>query len=59
MAGIHAVGATGVVHYLREHLSEVYQQVRQQRFSVIRCTFDPITRQIASAHPVTHFYTAP
>lgn len=57
IAGIHAVGAPGVVHYLERNLAEVYREVKTKRFStVIRCSFDPETREITSSERVTPLY---
>lgn len=50
IAGIHAAGAAGVVHYLENNLAELYQQVRGRRFSaLISCTYDPHTREVTSS----------
>jgi DNA-binding CsgD family transcriptional regulator len=57
IAGIHAVGAAGVVHYLDNHLAELYKEVKTGRFStIIRCTFDATTKQIESSKRVTPVY---
>lgn len=57
IAGIHAVGAAGVVHYLDNHLTELYRQVRTRRFStIIRCGFDEVTRRIESSKRVAPLY---
>jgi hypothetical protein len=57
VAGIHAVGAPGVIHYLSESLSEVWSKVKDRRFScLVRCTFDPETRTVLSSERVTDFY---
>lgn len=54
IAGIHAVGAAGVVHYLDNHLTELYREVKTRRFStLIRCTFDPDTRRIESSKRIS------
>lgn len=57
MAGVHAAGAAGAVHYLANELDEVWQQVRDRRFSaLIRCQFDPETRDVISSERITDFY---
>jgi hypothetical protein len=57
IAGIHAVGAAGVVHYLDHHLTELYREVKTRRFStIIRCTFDAATRRIESSKRATALY---
>lgn len=57
IAGIHAIGSSGVVHYLNAHLAEVYREVRTKRFSaLVRCTYDPITRVISDSELVTSLY---
>jgi hypothetical protein len=57
IAGIHAVGAPGVIHYLERNLAEVYREVKTKRFStLIRCEFDPETHEITSSERVTPFY---
>jgi hypothetical protein len=54
IAGIHAVGADGVVHYLGQHLADLYSEVRTRRFSMlISCEFDPDTRQVITSDRVT------
>ncbi|MGO1055555.1 sigma-70 family RNA polymerase sigma factor [Crossiella sp. CA198] len=59
IAGIHAVGAAGVVHYLDKHLSELYKEVKTGRFStIIQCSFDPDTRKIRSSKRVSPLYRA-
>jgi hypothetical protein len=57
IAGIHAVGAAGVVHYLDHYLTELYREVKTRRFStIIRCGFDAGTRRIESSKRVTALY---
>jgi hypothetical protein len=54
IAGIHAAGAAGVVHYLENNLAELYQQVRTRRFSaLIACEYDPQTREVTSSELLT------
>jgi len=56
IAGIHAAGAAGAVHYLTRNLAETWQQVKERRFStLIRCDFDPETRSIVSSERITDF----
>jgi transcriptional regulator with XRE-family HTH domain len=57
IAGIHAVGAAGVVHYLDNHLAELYREVKTRRFStIIRCTFETVTRHIKSSQRISPLY---
>lgn len=57
IAGIHAVGAPGAVHYLEGHLSELYKELKTQRFStIIECEFSPETRKITRSKRVTPLY---
>lgn len=57
IAGIHAVGAAGVVHYLDNHLTDLYREVKTRRFStIIRCAFDAATRRIESSKRVAPLY---
>lgn len=58
LAGIHAAGAAGVVHYLGHHLADLYREVgADQRFStLISSTYDPVTRQVVSSERVTPIY---
>ena len=53
-AGIHAPGVSGGLHYMVNHLAELYNELRRDRFSkLISCTFDPESRQILSSEPLT------
>ncbi|WP_344174444.1 sigma-70 family RNA polymerase sigma factor [Pilimelia columellifera] len=57
IAGIHAVGAAGVIHFLTENLPEVYKENRNKRFStVIRCVYDAATREITESRRVAPYY---
>ncbi|RCV49748.1 sigma-70 family RNA polymerase sigma factor [Marinitenerispora sediminis] len=57
LAGIHAVGATGVTHWLTHHLAEVYREVGRRRFStLIRCTYTTDPLQITGSERVTPLY---
>ncbi|GGS84443.1 hypothetical protein GCM10010156_48810 [Planobispora rosea] len=57
LAGIHAAGAAGVIHYLETALVPLYQQVRTRRFSMlISCRYDPDTHQIISSEQITPTY---
>ena len=59
IAGIHAVGAAGVVHYLDNHVGEIYREVKNQRFStIVHCTFDPKTRKVQASKKAAPTYTA-
>lgn len=57
IAGIHALGSSGVVRYLDQHLTEVYRDVRTKRFSALfGCEFDPETRKVLSSSLLTDLY---
>ncbi|MGK4578452.1 helix-turn-helix domain-containing protein [Kitasatospora sp. HPMI-4] len=57
VAGIHAIGSAGVIHWLQTGMPEAYQTLKTRRFSVlIRSTFDPKTREITSSERITPFY---
>lgn len=57
IAGIHAAGAAGVVHYLSNHLRDLYDEVKRKRFSLlVGCTFDPDTREVTSSAALTPVY---
>jgi transcriptional regulator with XRE-family HTH domain len=57
MAGIHAPGPTGVIHYLTAHLGELYREVRNRRFStLIASEFDRSTREVTSSRRLTPVY---
>lgn len=50
IAGIHAAGAQGAIHYAAAELVQLWQRVRDRRFSaLIRSTFDPETREVADS----------
>ena len=62
LAGIHGAGTRGAAHYFVDHLEEIYTQisgvessgVQRVRWSMlIRCDYDPETRQILSTEPLT------
>jgi hypothetical protein len=58
IAGIHAMGSSGVIHYLDRHLAEVYREVRTKRFSaLVECDFDSATRKVVSSNLVTPLYS--
>lgn len=58
VAGIHAMGTLGAATYLCEHLTELHEQVKNRRWSVlIECRFDPDTREIQQTRPMTPIYT--
>lgn len=58
IAGIHAVGSSGVIHYLDRHLTEVYREVRVKKFSaLVECGFDSSTRKVISSRLVTPLYS--
>ncbi|MFF7752292.1 sigma factor-like helix-turn-helix DNA-binding protein [Streptomyces sp. NPDC007971] len=57
IAGIHAIGASGVVHYLENNLAELYREVRTRRFStLISCRYDPKTLEVLESRRVTPLY---
>ena len=58
MAGIHAPGEAGAVHYLTTELEQVWQQVRDHKFStLIRSVHDPVNHnRIISSERITEFY---
>ncbi|MEE1830150.1 hypothetical protein [Streptomyces sp. SP17KL33] len=57
VAGIHSIGANGVVHYLENHLAELYRDVRTHRFStLISCRYDPKTLAILESKRVSPIY---
>ncbi|MEU8778581.1 sigma factor-like helix-turn-helix DNA-binding protein [Streptomyces sp. NPDC048606] len=56
-AGIHAIGANGVVHFLENNLPELYKEVRTRRFStLISCRYDPKTLEVLESKRVTPLY---
>jgi hypothetical protein len=57
LAGIHAPGNSGAVHYLEGHLEELYREVRTGRFStLVACRFDSKSHQILSSERLTPVY---
>jgi hypothetical protein len=57
IAGIHAIGAPGAVHYLDNHLAELYSDVKTRRFSMlIACEFDPKTLDIKASRRLSPIY---
>jgi hypothetical protein len=57
IAGVHAIGANGVVHYLEHHLAELYREVRTKRFStLISCRYNPETLEVLESRRVTPLY---
>lgn len=57
VAGIHAIGAAGVVHYLENHLAELYSDVKTKRFStIVTCEFEANTLHIKSSGRLTPIY---
>ncbi len=57
IAGVHAIGANGVVHYLENNLAELYREVRTRRFStLISCRYDPKTLDVLESRRVTPLY---
>jgi hypothetical protein len=57
IAGIHAIGAAGVVHYMEGHMAEMYKKVKDRRFStVVKCGFNS-ERKIVTSERVAPIYT--
>ncbi len=57
LAGIHAAGSAGVVHWLCNELPALHRQVRGKRFStLVACRYDPDTHQVTSSHRITPIY---
>ncbi|MGV9234898.1 sigma-70 region 4 domain-containing protein [Streptomyces nigra] len=57
IAGIHAIGANGVVHYLENNVADIYREVRTRRFStLISCRYDPKTMEVLESRRVTPLY---
>lgn len=57
IAGIHAIGANGVVHYLERNLAELYREVRTKRFStLISCRYNPDTLEVTESRRVAPIY---
>ncbi|MFC9116061.1 sigma factor-like helix-turn-helix DNA-binding protein [Streptomyces sp. NPDC057092] len=57
IAGIHAIGANGVVHYLENNVADIYREIRTRRFStLISCRYDPKTMEVLESRRVTPLY---
>ena len=57
MAGIHAAGPAGVIHYLENALPSLYRQVKRKRFSVlVSSTFDPASGEVLNSKLVSPVY---
>ncbi|WP_326615322.1 sigma-70 family RNA polymerase sigma factor (plasmid) [Streptomyces scopuliridis] len=57
IAGIHARGSGGVVHWLNKELANVHRELKAKRFStLISSRFDPETLQIVESRRITPFY---
>lgn len=57
IAGIHAMGLQGVIHYLENNLASLYEEARLRRFSLaIECRFDPESRQVTASERLTPLY---
>src|SRR5690606_8090092 len=57
IAGIHALGSVGAVHYLGQHLHELYEQVGTENFSMaVTSEFDgdKVIKSEAACPPRTH-----
>lgn len=58
LAGIHAQGTHGAALWLTENVKEIYEQVKQRRWSVlVECTYHPDTKAIESTARLTEIYT--
>ncbi|MGW0121247.1 sigma-70 region 4 domain-containing protein [Streptomyces sp. NPDC003327] len=57
VAGVHSIGANGVVHFLENNLAELYRELRTRRFStLISCRYDPKTLEVLESRRVTPLY---
>ncbi|MFB7341235.1 sigma-70 family RNA polymerase sigma factor [Streptomyces hydrogenans] len=57
VAGIHARGSGGVVHWLNNELANVHRELKARRFStLVQSSFDPETLEIVSSKRITPFY---
>ncbi|MFD6372855.1 hypothetical protein ACFWGM_38495, partial [Streptomyces roseolus] len=57
IAGIHARGSGGVVHWLNHELANVHRELKARRFStLVQSNFDPETLEIVSSKRITPFY---
>ncbi|MCX5278280.1 sigma-70 family RNA polymerase sigma factor [Streptomyces virginiae] len=57
VAGIHARGSGGVIHWLDSALADVHRELKGKRFStLIESTYDPETGQIVASKRITPFY---
>ncbi|MGC4806152.1 hypothetical protein [Micromonospora sp. DT233] len=51
------MGTLGVVHYLEDHLNELYREVKNRRFSLlVACTYDAAKRVVKKVDPLTPIY---
>lgn len=57
IAGIHAIGAPGAVHFIDHNLRALYSEVKTKRFStLISCSFDPVTLEITGSERIAPIY---
>lgn len=57
VAGIHAMGSGGVVHWLGDEIANAYKEVKTRRFStLIKSKFDPSTLDVITSERVTPLY---
>ncbi|MFJ3637640.1 sigma-70 family RNA polymerase sigma factor [Streptomyces sp. NPDC090112] len=57
IAGIHARGSGGVIHWLNKELVNVHRELKAKRFStLISSRFDPETLEIVESERITPFY---
>ncbi len=59
IAGIHAMGAPGAVHYIENHLTELHSQVKLRRFSMlVSCEFDAKPLKVTASEQLSPVYLA-
>jgi len=57
IAGIHAIGAPGAVHFLENHLAELYSEVKTKRFSMlVACDFNSKTLEVTASKRLSPIY---
>ncbi|AJF70518.1 hypothetical protein SVTN_40370 (plasmid) [Streptomyces vietnamensis] len=57
IAGIHARGSGGVIHWLNGELANVHRELKAKRFStLISSRFDPETLEVVASERITPFY---
>jgi hypothetical protein len=59
LAGIHAMGTLGAAHYLTGNIEQLYEQVKNKRWSaLVEVRYDPDSRAIETTERITPVYTA-